>query len=90
MKLKKMKRFHKILLYLMLVFLVFVLVNLSGRYMGIKETQKFLESGYHKVLQASDICFENDYIYFVDIKNQRAGCTPSIPFQNGTWYIKLS
>lgn len=80
----------RIILYLLILFLIAVLINFSGRYMGIKETQKFLESGYHKVLQASDICFENDYVYFVDIKNQRAGCTPSIPFQNGTWYIKLS
>lgn len=74
---------------LLIAFLIIILINFAGRYMGIKETQDFLNSNYHTVLVASDICFENNYTYFIDLKNKRAGCTPSVPFQNGTWYIRL-
>jgi len=87
---KKKKKTKNIILTVLVVVIMFLLINFSGKYMGIKETQDFLESRYLIVLTASDICFENNYTFFVDMKNKRAGCTPSIPFQNGTWYIKLT
>ena len=83
---KMKKKILNSMFYGLLIIILIILINFSGRYMGMKELTKVQEGMVTTVLIASDICLLNNMTFFMNRKDNIHGCTPFIELREGMWY----